>query len=129
MPFVLSSFLFTSRRLYFFSIRPKNTYCQFKCLSPIKNKPRKHRAYGVVEWSRGDSNSRPNKQFNSFLHAYLPIVFRAIPGRQLPSSTLSSIKIHDRIKALLSLCLLLRCLLLDRRKPRLSGGIMVSCLA
>jgi len=69
----------------------------------------------LKKWSRAGSNRRPNRQLNSFLHVYLPIVFRATAGRQLPTATLFSIKVHLLIKTLSRLCLLFRCLLAKRR--------------
>ncbi len=55
--------------------------------------------------------------------------FRPLAGQKQPTYGLASLKVHDRIKALQPLCLLLRCLLVERRKPRPSRDILVPCLA
>jgi hypothetical protein len=57
----------------------------------LSNEKSHRRAMGlIIQWSRGESNSRPNKEQLSFLRAYSVIDFRQEAGHGQPNSSLAS---------------------------------------
>lgn len=57
----------------------------------IIKKPANFQFAGFLMWSWRDSNSRPNKQYASFLHAYSAFGFRRKAESRHPTLRLSSI--------------------------------------
>ena len=54
-------------------------------------------------WRRRDSNPRPNKQLNCFLHVYFSINFRQIADQEQPTIRLSSL-VSKYYQSLVFLC-------------------------
>ncbi len=64
--------------------------------------------------------------YNAFYMLSFHLGFREIAGRKLPTHSLSSFELHDAIKALASLGLLLRSHYINRRKPRPLSDFLLS---
>ncbi len=58
------------------------------------------------------------RNYKAFYMLSFHLDFREIAGRKLPTHSLSLLELHDAIKALTSLGLLLRSHWINRRKPR-----------
>ena len=71
-------------------------------------------------WSRGESNSRPNKQLKSFLHVYFLIGFSSIGSVRNNHQFLSFFGFRNSLKAQLFLDSNLRFTCIDRLESGLS---------